>query len=257
MSREITSTTIVTPSKDLLACDLDKDVVLLNFKTGMYYGFDGVGARIWSLVQEPRSVAEIRDTLVKEYDVEPARCEQDIVQLLGRAPRGWADRVGDGGFVNKLSQFFQLPPRQRSLALGAMVVVGLVRVALWVVPFRWLSKAVARLSRIPPRRLSAASLPAERITWIIAGVSQMVPRATCLTQALAAQIFLAAAGHPSVLIIGVRKGGKGGLESHALIESAGQVVLGGPAAGFTPIVVISSQSRGGRASAVVGVWPMN
>jgi len=48
----------------------------------MYYGLNAVGARVWELVQEPKTVTEIRDTLLSEYEVEPNRCEQDLLALL-------------------------------------------------------------------------------------------------------------------------------------------------------------------------------
>jgi len=41
-----------------------------------------VGAWIWNLIQEPRTVSEIQDVLLKEYDVEPGRCERDLLVLL-------------------------------------------------------------------------------------------------------------------------------------------------------------------------------
>jgi hypothetical protein len=41
-----------------------------------------VGASIWKLIQEPRKVSEIRDAILKEYDVEPDRCETDLLALL-------------------------------------------------------------------------------------------------------------------------------------------------------------------------------
>jgi hypothetical protein len=44
-----------------------------------------MGARVWYLVQQPRSVAEILDVLVQEYEIEPQRCEQDLLQLLDQA----------------------------------------------------------------------------------------------------------------------------------------------------------------------------
>jgi hypothetical protein len=44
-----------------------------------------MGARVWCLVQQPRSVAEILDVLVQEYEIEPQRCEQDLLQLLDQA----------------------------------------------------------------------------------------------------------------------------------------------------------------------------
>ena len=41
-----------------------------------------VGARVWSLVQEPRNVSEIRDAILEEFDVDPSLCERDLLVLL-------------------------------------------------------------------------------------------------------------------------------------------------------------------------------
>ena len=59
-------------------------MAILDLKAGVYYGLDAVGARIWSLIQEPRTVNEIRDILLEEYEVEPERCERDLLELLQR-----------------------------------------------------------------------------------------------------------------------------------------------------------------------------
>ena len=77
------SSTVVAP-KDQVSSDLGGEVAILDLKAGVYYGLDAVGARIWSLIQEPRTVNEIRDILLEEYDVEPERCERDLLVLLRR-----------------------------------------------------------------------------------------------------------------------------------------------------------------------------
>jgi hypothetical protein len=41
-----------------------------------------VGARVWHLLQEPRTVQDIRETLLMEYEVERDRCERDLLALL-------------------------------------------------------------------------------------------------------------------------------------------------------------------------------
>jgi coenzyme PQQ synthesis protein D (PqqD) len=68
--------------QDQVSCDLAGETVILNLKSGMYYGLDPVGTRIWNLIQEPRSVHDILGILLQEYDVEPERCEQDLLSLL-------------------------------------------------------------------------------------------------------------------------------------------------------------------------------
>lgn len=73
---------IVVAAKDQISSDLGKEAVILNLKTGVYHGLDPVGARIWNLLQEPRTVNDILDALLNEYEVEPDRCERDLLALL-------------------------------------------------------------------------------------------------------------------------------------------------------------------------------
>jgi hypothetical protein len=74
----------VVAAKDQVSSDLGGEVAILDLKAGVYYGLDAVGARIWSLIQEPITVNEIRDILLEEYEVEPERCERDLLALLQR-----------------------------------------------------------------------------------------------------------------------------------------------------------------------------
>ena len=78
----ISKDSIVVASKDQVSSDLAGEVVMLNLKNGTYYGLDEVGARIWSLIQEPSSVEVVRDILLEEYDVVPDLCERDLLALL-------------------------------------------------------------------------------------------------------------------------------------------------------------------------------
>ena len=69
-------------SKDQVSNDLNGETIILNLKTSEYYGMDGTGARIWNLLQTPRTVIEIRDALLEAYDIESERCERDLLSLL-------------------------------------------------------------------------------------------------------------------------------------------------------------------------------
>jgi len=82
MNPAISDQSIVVAAKDQVSCELAGEAAILNIKNGVYYGLDPVGARIWSLMQEPRAVADIQNTITGEYDVEPERCARDLVGLL-------------------------------------------------------------------------------------------------------------------------------------------------------------------------------
>jgi hypothetical protein len=73
---------IVVVTKDQVSCDLSGEAAILNLKSGVYFGLNTVGASIWKLIQEPKTVKEIRDSILEEFDVDPDRCENDILELL-------------------------------------------------------------------------------------------------------------------------------------------------------------------------------
>jgi hypothetical protein len=75
--------TVVVASKNQVSCDVQEEVVLLGLKNGEYFGLNAVGASIWRLIQEPRTVGAIRDELLVEYvDVTAAECEAEVVKFL-------------------------------------------------------------------------------------------------------------------------------------------------------------------------------
>jgi hypothetical protein len=82
MSTTISGHSVVVATKDQVSCDLAGEAAILNIKSGVYYGLNPVGARIWNLMQQPRKVAEIQDEITNEYEVEPERCSRDLVALL-------------------------------------------------------------------------------------------------------------------------------------------------------------------------------
>jgi hypothetical protein len=65
-----------------VSSQLGDETVILQLEDGVYYGLDPVGTRIWALLQEPRRIADIRDRIIEEYEVDPERCERDLLGLL-------------------------------------------------------------------------------------------------------------------------------------------------------------------------------
>ena len=82
MTRALSASSSVVAGSDQVFSNLEDEVAILSLKDGMYYGLNEVGARIWNLIQEPRTVGEVRDLLVSEYEVNPDRCEHELIALL-------------------------------------------------------------------------------------------------------------------------------------------------------------------------------
>jgi Coenzyme PQQ synthesis protein D (PqqD) len=73
---------VVVASKDQVACDLNGEVVLLNFRSGLYFGLDSVGSHVWAEIQEAKAVDTVRDAILRRYAVDPDTCERDLLALL-------------------------------------------------------------------------------------------------------------------------------------------------------------------------------
>src|ERR1700682_4994465 len=96
VSPTISDRSVVVATKDQVSCDLAGEAAILNIKSGVYYGLDPVGARIWNLVQEPRAVVDIQNTITSEYDVEPDRCARDLFGLFEKLLAEGLIEVKDG-----------------------------------------------------------------------------------------------------------------------------------------------------------------
>lgn len=118
----------------------------------------------------------------------------------------------------------RLSPVERRLLIRAVVAVAVVRVGLTLLPFRILPGLLARRTRARPR---TAGVSRENVAWAVGTASRYVPRATCLTQALAAQLLLAGEGEASRLHVGVARASDGTFRAHAWLESEGRIVIGG------------------------------
>lgn len=83
MSQSIDLMCRVVASREQVSCELEDEAVILNVRSGEYFGLDPVGARIWELVQESRTVAEIRDAILRDFpDAEPEQCTGDLLEFL-------------------------------------------------------------------------------------------------------------------------------------------------------------------------------
>jgi hypothetical protein len=130
----------------------------------------------------------------------------------------------------------------RLLLVQALLLVWVVRVGLWLLPFQVVRKLLARLARESGRAQEAGFLLLERIVWAVRLASRYTPAATCLTQALVAKVMLNRYGYPATVHIGVARSEAGQLQAHAWVESQGRVVLGGSESALKHYTVLTASS---------------
>jgi hypothetical protein len=76
------SNTLIKRDPSLLFTRVDDDLVLFSANEGMYYGMQVVGSRIWALIEDEVSVAEICDKLLEEFSVDRETCEREVMQFV-------------------------------------------------------------------------------------------------------------------------------------------------------------------------------
>lgn len=74
----------LSAARDQVSVELEGEAVILNLADGVYYGLDPVGARVWALLEgAPRTVAQLRDAVLAEWEVDAPTAEADLIELLG------------------------------------------------------------------------------------------------------------------------------------------------------------------------------
>jgi hypothetical protein len=116
----------------------------------------------------------------------------------------------------------------RRLLVRTYGVVVLMRLALWTLPYPRASRLAGRLGSRSTRAngpLSAGAVDGR--AQLVRTAARLVPRASCLTQAMALQVLLGRSGTPSTLRLGVARSEDKRFEAHAWLECDGRVVIGG------------------------------
>jgi hypothetical protein len=66
-----------------VSTSLSNEAVILNHSKGEYYGLNEIGTLVWDLIKEsPKTLEELVDIVLDEYEVEKDQCQSDIEILL-------------------------------------------------------------------------------------------------------------------------------------------------------------------------------
>ena len=79
----ITLETVLSRNNDILHAPVNpEEAVMLSISAGRYYGLNAVAARIWELLETPKTTAELCTRLCAEFEVEAPACEHDVLKFV-------------------------------------------------------------------------------------------------------------------------------------------------------------------------------
>jgi hypothetical protein len=73
---------IVQRDPDVLAAEVDQDVVMVSIANGFYYGVSDVARGIWEAIERPKKVSDLVDDLTATYNVDRSKCEEETLLFL-------------------------------------------------------------------------------------------------------------------------------------------------------------------------------
>ncbi len=71
----------MTIPPQVMAREVGDETIILDLASGTYFGLDPVGAWIWQLMSEDKTLAEICEVMLEEYEVSREQLERDTLRL--------------------------------------------------------------------------------------------------------------------------------------------------------------------------------
>jgi hypothetical protein len=74
--------TTLSRNSDILHAPVgSEDAVMMSVEVGKYYGVNAVGARIWELLETPKTIAQLCAQICEEFDVDAQTCEAAVLKF--------------------------------------------------------------------------------------------------------------------------------------------------------------------------------
>jgi len=129
--------------------------------------------------------------------------------------------------LRRIRIFLGLSAVEKALLTRAFFWVGLLRLALFALPFQRILRLTERMPPSQSHQVKDDEEWVQKVAWAVTVAGRwIVPDRPCLTQALAARIILRRRGVDTILRIGVKKEDRQ-LAAHAWLEKGGRVIVGG------------------------------
>ncbi len=72
----------LTQAPSVISTSMPGETVIMDAAADQYFSLDGIGPRVWELLEVPATLASIVATILEEYDADAPTCERDVAALL-------------------------------------------------------------------------------------------------------------------------------------------------------------------------------
>lgn len=128
--------------------------------------------------------------------------------------------------MTNLIKYLYLPYFEKVVFAQSFVLLVIIRLSLWVLPFSILKNLFLKKTEISVKNQPIDLKIVNIVVKAVTKCGGMIPFASCLTRAITAQILLKKLHQSSELKIGIKKSEPNKLEAHAWIEIDGRIIIG-------------------------------
>ncbi len=83
----MTADILISRREGLIQAEVDGELVALHIDKGTCYGFNVTATRIWSLIEQPRLLSELKQILLGEYEVDEDICDRQVREVVSELER--------------------------------------------------------------------------------------------------------------------------------------------------------------------------
>ncbi len=78
----MTSSSLISRREGWIVAWVDENLIMMHAESKFYLNLSGSGGRIWDLLESPRSVSDLCETLGREFDIEPDAARLEVLPFL-------------------------------------------------------------------------------------------------------------------------------------------------------------------------------
>jgi hypothetical protein len=78
----LTLNAIIQRNSEVIAAEVDQDLIMVSVVTGHYYGVSDVAREIWDTIEQPKRISDLVNDLTASYNIDPASCEEQTLSFL-------------------------------------------------------------------------------------------------------------------------------------------------------------------------------
>jgi hypothetical protein len=85
----------LAPTDEVVVRELSGESVLLDLKSGVYFGLNGVGTRAWALMAQGGSLRDVHEALAGEFDAPATVIEGELFRFAAELCQHGLCRVAE------------------------------------------------------------------------------------------------------------------------------------------------------------------